>query len=710
MVYASDRDQLSTIELAQGGHLPSMAYWLNRRLSPYRLRARLSWIRPGQLRVVVELHPARTDVRSQTFRNRLVRFVCHQLWILNSDVLDGAYVAARYTGQPKILWRQSVRIVSPARKAVLAQSAQQLHTRIRQAKQQKKQFQVLRSLMISGSSAAAFIIGCWLGYADAPADQTSASAWVTTPGITASQSSSMVTTPMGEVPVLKPSPRNSDPAVSLLFGGDVALTENYSAKVGNDHQWTFAPFDEARRADVSMVNLESPLTNASQGLPGKRLNFKSAPDNVQVLKNGGIDLVNLANDHAMDYQGAGLEDTIKALDGAGVAHVGAGRNSQEARRPVIVDVKGQRIAYLGYYDADLHAASDQAPGTNPRHNDRIAADIKALRNQVNWIIVNYHWGEDLAKYPGDWQIDLAHYTIDQGADMVVGYHPNVLQGAEVYKGRPIIYSLGNFIFGGKTGSDYDTAALQVSLKDHQMKVEFVPVQVRNYQAKAVSGEAGQQVLQQIANVSDIFQQPLTAPMVMDAQTNKVISVAAPKPSPAEHPAKTTPADSPSAQPEISPKKPVEESHPDNPWNPDSFINNSGSDAGSHSEPVKPMVAPNPQGASPRATRPAVAQDPTGQMLEANSSSWVASQPAASTGNRSVTQAASGAVQQPNATHPVNASSSSETIAETPAQPAAQPAPSAPTPTATDATGNATDGSVSQASIAQPRTVPDDRHP
>ncbi|NET39342.1 MAG: CapA family protein, partial [Cyanothece sp. SIO1E1] len=156
--------------------------------------------------------------------------------------------------------------------------------------------------------------------------------------------------------------------------------------------------------------------------------------------------------------------------------------------------------------------------SNPLREDWIAEDIEAIRNQVDWIVVNYHWGMELAAYPADWQIELAHFTIDQGADLVVGHHPHVLQGAEIYKGRPIAYSLGNFIFGGNSRSDYDTATLKVALNEDQMKVEFLPVEVRAYQPKVVKGDRADQILQQIEQVSDIFEQPLQSPAILDKAT------------------------------------------------------------------------------------------------------------------------------------------------------------------------------------------------
>lgn len=617
MVYQeADRSKLSRIELAQGGHLPSLSWWLNQRLAPHSLQAKISYVKPGYVRVALAIRPAfREDPRTPIFKKRIIRYLCHQLWILNSDVLDGAYVVAAYARKPGILWKQSVRIVSPARRSFLELNAlesksnesktkpatvqalsksseQQLQRKVRQASQQKKQFQAMRSLLVSGSSTAAFVIGCWLGYADAPPEQTAALARGANSGALVQQSNgqTQVKAALETIPIIQHKATSSGQAVNLLFGGDVALTNSYSDKVGRDHQWSFSQLPELREADISMVNLEAPFTHQNQALPGKKFNFKAPLENVQVLQNGGIDIVNLANNHTMDYQGAGLSETLATLDKAGIQSVGAGTDIKNARRPIVMEVKGQKVAYLGYYDADLHAATASTPGTNPRHNDRVAADIKALRGQVDWIVVNYHWGEELAKYPGDWQIDLARFTVDQGADLVVGHHPHVLQGAEVYKGRPIVYSLGNFIFGGKAVSDYDTAALKVSLKEQQMKVEFLPVQVRNFQAKVVNGQSGQQILSQITNVSDIFQMPMTSAMTLDLKTNQAHAIEAGKDAPAiasptetqapikDEPSKPNLAKPDAAKPassKASSPEPAKNPDPDNPWSQDSFITGPG---------------------------------------------------------------------------------------------------------------------------------------
>ncbi len=564
MVYSDAQHSASVSELARQGNLQAISYWLNSRLATYRLLARISQPQSGSLRVVVELRPsAKQKANTPAFRNRLVRYICHQLWQLNSPNLEGAVIAARYTGQSKILWKQSVRIISPARRLYVANSPEAVQRRVRQASRKRQQFQALRSVLISGSSVAAFIFGCWLGYADAPSEQTQATAVISQ----LNRGETTVQAALETVPVQKPKEISKAEDVSLMFAGDVGFSGNYGETIGNDHNWSLGAMDDLRQSDISMVNLDTPLTNATQIQPGRSNNVKASPDRVNILNSGGIDLVNLANNSIMDYQGEGLTETIKTLDQAGITTIGAGQNATEARRPVIMEVKGQRVAYLSYYDSDLHAATDSQAGTNPRRNDRIATDIKSVRDQVNWVVVNYHWGEEMSKYPGDWQIDLARFTVDQGADLVVGHHSKVLQGAEIYKGRPIAYSLGNFIFSGQTPdqmvSDYNTAVLKVGLKDQKMRVEFLPVEVRNFQARVVNDARGQQILEQIKNVSDIFEEPLDSPMILDAQSNTAVPIA---------PANADPIVQPDQHRLQDPVKPESTFQPnsDHPWNQTNF--------------------------------------------------------------------------------------------------------------------------------------------
>lgn len=524
MVHAENWSQPSMFELARSGNFQALNDWIDSLLRPEGIYARVEQAQAGCVQILVEFQrefAADTTLLGSTLREGLVKFICHQFWRLNSPAVEGVRIQARLAGEPDILWKQSVRIVTPANR-------QRRRYNISLLGIDWVKFKTYRALLLVGSALASFVLGCWVTYHEAmvvrlvpPASQQPQALVMSGP---APKRADAVQAALEVVPVVQKKQvfNPYDPTVTLMFGGNVNLSDALGEAAGNnDYHWAFANMDEYRQADVAMVNLENPLTRSTLSLGKKQLNFKADPESVKVLTAGGVDIVNLANNHAMDYEEPGLVETINTLDNAGIQHLGAGRDIKEARRPDIIEVKGQRIAYLGYYDTDLHAADYGKAGTNPRRNNRVAEDIKALRGQVDWIIVNYHWGVELADYPGDWQIDLARFTIDQGADLVVGHHPHVLQGAEIYKGKPIVYSLGNFIFGGNARSDYDTAVLKVSLKERNMKVEFLPVEVKKFQPKVVKGSNGDRILKHVDRISSIFDKPMGSQIVLEAPVSGV---------------------------------------------------------------------------------------------------------------------------------------------------------------------------------------------
>lgn len=620
MVYTERLYQPPIVELAKAGNFQAIAHWINQYLMPYGMHASVSAVRPGCLKILVELPWVESGELPEERRDYLVRYICHRIWQLNSAVIEGAQIAAQFAGESRILWEQSVKVVSPARRS-RQQESQELQTQVQQTAQRRVQLKTLRSLLVSGAPLFAFFFGCILGFSKAPVDQTNA---VASARPEAKNSASSEQTPprsdtvqaaLEVVPVIKHDKvaNPNDPTVTLMFAGDVTLGEEFENTVGKDYDHAFAAMDEYREADLAMVNLENPLTKATTPLPDKQFNFKADPESAQVLEKGGVDLVTLANNHTMDFEEAGLTETMETLDQKGILHLGAGRDEKEARRPEIVEVKGQRVAYLGYYGADFHAAGDKKAGTNFADEARIAADIKSIRDQVDWVVVNFHWGEELANYPAEWQVDLAHFTVDQGADLVVGHHPHVLQGAEIYKGRPIAYSLGNFIFGGNSRKDYDTAVLKVALKDKQMKVEFLPVEVRNYQPQVVTGDRASQILRQVDDLSNGFGQPMRSPAVLDARLAPKVepSTAVPATKP-PHPAESTapfieqktPTDSASPSPQATPSS--ESVVPSPEASPSGSVPTTDATPAAEPTPAANTATPSPQPSTPTdASAPAV---------------------------------------------------------------------------------------------------------
>lgn len=568
--YTPEPPSPSTQELAAAGHFRAIALWLNQPLASQGIYVQVQPDRPGCLLLMVEFE-------HRPLQERLTRFLCHRIWLLNSALIEGVHIVARPAGQRRILWQQRVRIMTPARRSHQPQQAApaaesgsspmppqlgrgkiggQRASADGAAAGTGNRLKTLRAFMLTGSAVAAFIFGCLVEVilsgsspmlptftqqgSDRPAAQQSGrdrfaaslpAADSATPvryevpgraGPPPAQRTGIVDAATEPVAVIQHTAAPIDPdKVTLLFGGDISLDEIAYDEAGQAEA-IFAGLEDYQRADLAMVNLASSLATAATSLEEELYN-RTRPDAIEVLKAGGVDVVNLTNEGTMEFGGEGLGETLETLDREGLYRLGAGRNELEARRPEIIDVKGKRIAYLSYAQGGDSAAHGDRPGINAQGMPRIVEDIRALRDEVDWIVVNYRWQTDIPAMPADWQTNLARMAIEQGADLVVGYHPQTLQGAEIYKGRPIAYSLGDFIFqppsaeaaGSKPSPDQDTAVLKVSLRDNQMKVEFVPVQVRDARPTLATGQQADSILTRLEQASAEFEKPMKASVVLE---------------------------------------------------------------------------------------------------------------------------------------------------------------------------------------------------
>ncbi len=181
--------------------------------------------------------------------------------------------------------------------------------------------------------------------------------------------------------------------------------------------------------DLTIVNFEGTLTERG-ARQDKTFAFRGNPEYINVLTEGSIEAVTIANNHSKDYGDVSHEDTIKYLEEAGIIWF-------EKLNTRVIDVKGIKVGLIGLYSLDGSSEGNLTPAIQQVKND--GAEV---------IIVQVHWGIEGNNYPQDSQVSLAHRAIDEGADLVIGHHPHVLQGIECYKGKMIAYSLGNFCFGG----------------------------------------------------------------------------------------------------------------------------------------------------------------------------------------------------------------------------------------------------------------------
>ncbi len=292
-------------------------------------------------------------------------------------------------------------------------------------------------------------------------------------------------------------------SITLSFAGDVTLGnyvgQGYSGsfnheyeKQGGDASYFLKNVKSVfENDDLTIVNLEGPLTTYSS-YKEKTFSMCGKPEYVDILLEGDIEVVSLANNHTSDRHQQGLDDTRDVLTENGIKHFGYAYTHVE-------DVKGIKVGFAGIYFPNSYT-------------EEMNTLIQQLNNEADIVIVYFHWGIEGDRTPTGGQRDIAKECIDNGVDLVIGAHPHVLQKTETYKGKKIIYSLGNFCFGGnKNPSDKDTAIYQHTFNFEDKELvsesnEFIPCRIssttsrNNYQPTIVEGEAATRVLNKLKEI------------------------------------------------------------------------------------------------------------------------------------------------------------------------------------------------------------------
>ncbi|HRX15459.1 MAG TPA: CapA family protein [Spirochaetota bacterium] len=272
---------------------------------------------------------------------------------------------------------------------------------------------------------------------------------------------------------------------TILTMGDLLIANAVEKRM--DSKGKDYPFKKLRpyleKYDIVVANLETPVTLRGNPHPSKKWTFKTRPDTAGHLKTLNIHVLSLANNHLMDYGTQGLEDTVKFVKEAGFYYSGAGINLDEARKPAILNKNDSKLVFLSYCERppmDMYAKKTSA-GIAPIDIDIIRSDIKRYKGHNVFVFVSLHWGIERTRYPRKDQITTAHAIIDAGAEAIIGHHPHIPQGIEVYKGKPVIYSLGNAVCGFYN-REY-TSNIMVSFhysKGKMEKLEIIPMAGDNY--------------------------------------------------------------------------------------------------------------------------------------------------------------------------------------------------------------------------------------
>ena len=235
--------------------------------------------------------------------------------------------------------------------------------------------------------------------------------------------------------------------ITLNFVGDILLDSAPGRSIARDED----PFARAaallKGADFSIGNLECPVATGGAAV-SKVYTFRAAPSTLPLLRQH-FDAVSVANNHSGDYGPEAFRETLEHLAAAHLPYFGGGHDLREAHAPLLLQKRGLTIALLGYdeYHPRSFEAAPDHPGVAWAEEEQIIWDMaRARRAGANVVLPFFHWGWENEPGPSARQRELAHALIDAGADAVIGAHPHVTQGAEMYRGKPIVYSLGNFVF------------------------------------------------------------------------------------------------------------------------------------------------------------------------------------------------------------------------------------------------------------------------
>ncbi len=316
--------------------------------------------------------------------------------------------------------------------------------------------------------------------------------------------------------------------VTMNFVGDIMLARGIDSYISTyGVEAVFNPIKPflGDSSDITVANLECPLTNTGTPHPTKPIVFRGSPQNAVGLSYAGIDVVTLANNHIIDYGLAGLQQTQTVLRNNNVLFSGAGANSHEAMLPVFLSKSGVNIAFIASsdrhgqynnYQPYLNAAYNK-PGFADLNRLTIVQQINSVRTASDLVVFQMHSGSEYSisptdnmeedfssslRSPTESDIDIRRFAIDSGADVVICHHPHILHGFEVYKNKLIAHSLGNFVFDLDYSETYPTAIVNSKIDETGFyNFTVTPVYIDDYIPKRAEGEFGLYLLDDIANRS-----------------------------------------------------------------------------------------------------------------------------------------------------------------------------------------------------------------
>ena len=288
-----------------------------------------------------------------------------------------------------------------------------------------------------------------------------------------------------ETPIEEPveeasEPEPEEPGNTLLaFAGDVMFSDPFLSSYDKSGISAIADnemLEHMQNADLFLINEEFPFSLRGEAMEDKQFTFRADPKYVKIFQELGVDIATVANNHALDFGRDAFCDTLDTLKNTDITCIGGGYNLSEASAPAVRTLNGQTFAIFGATRVSPSAtwyASDSQAGLFQTYDATLLNQkIAEAHTEYDHVIVFVHWGIERNETPEDYQRSLAKGYIDAGADLVVGCHPHVLQGFEYYNGVPIVYSLGNYLFGNRDG---DTVLLEATYcSEGAPSIQLVP--------------------------------------------------------------------------------------------------------------------------------------------------------------------------------------------------------------------------------------------
>ena len=295
-------------------------------------------------------------------------------------------------------------------------------------------------------------------------------------------------------------------STTLIFAGDVLFNDWFTANYDNggiEKVVEPALLKQLQEADIFMVNNEFPFSNRGTAMEDKQYTFRCDPKYVTALQEMGVDIVTLANNHTLDFGREALSDTFTTLDNAGIKYAGAGETAERAYELQVIEKNGKKFGFLAA--SRVVPVADwkveiEAPGMLTAYDDtKLVQLIEEAKNSCDFLSVYLHWGIERDVYPQDYQTKIAKDCVEAGADVIIGAHPHCLQGITYIEGKPVFYSLGNFVFGYNIDQ---TMALKVLVGENgEVSYQIIPAYASGAMTQLMDEKSAADLYQYMMDIS-----------------------------------------------------------------------------------------------------------------------------------------------------------------------------------------------------------------